>query len=61
MTGNTFAQCVLDNKYADFVSRLTDQASRDGIVGTPTVLVDGTQVRGLDGTALRTAITAALG
>jgi len=61
VTGNTFAQCVLDHKYADFASRLTDQASRDGIVGTPTVLVGGTQLQGLDGVSLRTAINTALG
>jgi protein-disulfide isomerase/uncharacterized membrane protein YphA (DoxX/SURF4 family) len=61
ITGNTFAQCVLGHKYADFVSTISDQASKDGVVGTPTVLVNGTQLQGLTGDALRSAIETALG
>jgi protein-disulfide isomerase/uncharacterized membrane protein YphA (DoxX/SURF4 family) len=30
--------------YADYVARATDQSSKDGVTGTPTVLVNGTAV-----------------
>jgi protein-disulfide isomerase len=60
-TGDAFAQCVRTRKYNDFVNDITETASRNGISGTPTVLVDGTQVQGLDAASLRTAIEAALG
>jgi protein-disulfide isomerase len=59
--GDAFAQCVHSRKYNDFVNDVTDTSSRNGISGTPTVLVNKTQVQGLDGGVLRTAIEAALG
>ena len=58
-TGDTFASCVRDRRYADFVSRITDQASRDGIFGTPTVLVNGKPVQPVDLATVRTAVEAA--
>ena len=57
---DTFAQCIKTAKYADFVSRITDQANRDGILAVPTILVDGDPVQKatLDGVAA--AVNAAL-
>ena len=60
-TGPTFAQCVRTRKYNSFVNELTDTASRDGISGTPTVLVNNSQVQGLTADDLRSAIESALG
>lgn len=39
-----FADCVTDGKYNDWVDAITDAASRAGVTGTPTVLVNGRQV-----------------
>jgi len=44
-TGTAFETCVRNRPYADFVARISEQASRDGILGTPTVLVDGRPVQ----------------
>jgi len=60
-TGDTFTQCVQTRKYNSFVNDITDTSSRNGISGTPTVLVNDTQVQGLDGGSLRSAIEAAPG
>jgi len=40
----------------DFVARITEQASRDGILGTPTVLVDGSPVQPVTLAAIRAAV-----
>ncbi len=60
-TSQTFADCVRTEKYKGFVSRATDGASKGGIVGTPTVLVDGEMLQQLDGSSLREAVSRALG
>jgi protein-disulfide isomerase/uncharacterized membrane protein YphA (DoxX/SURF4 family) len=60
ITGPSFAQCVKSKKYADFVSRISDQASRDGVLSTPTVLVDGDPVQNVSLTGLTAAVNAAL-
>jgi protein-disulfide isomerase len=43
------------------VRTVTDQASRDGVTGTPTVLVDGTALADLTAAGLAAAVTAAQG
>jgi hypothetical protein len=56
--GDDFARCVRDGRYAGWTRSVTDAASRAGITGTPTVLVNGTAVpRTAD--ALRAAVTTA--
>lgn len=35
-------QCITDGTYEGYAAAVTDQASQDGVQGTPTVLVDGT-------------------
>jgi protein-disulfide isomerase len=56
----TFAQCVKSKKYSDFVSRISDQASKDGILGTPTVLVDGNPVQDVTLAGITAAVGAAV-
>jgi protein-disulfide isomerase/uncharacterized membrane protein YphA (DoxX/SURF4 family) len=59
------AQQIRAGTYADYVARATDQSSKDGVTGTPTVLVDGQQVAqptlGAVTTAVTTAVQAAAG
>ena len=42
--GDAFASCVADERYAGWTKSVTDAASRSGVNGTPTVLVNGTAV-----------------
>ena len=58
-TGDAFDACVRNRPYADFVSRISEQASRDGILGTPTVLVDGSPVQPVTLAAVRAAVNGA--
>lgn len=57
--GGAFGDCVRTNKYNDFVNQITDKSSRDGISGTPTVLVNRTQVPNPNASSLQAAISAA--
>jgi protein-disulfide isomerase len=59
ITSDAFAQCVRTGRYADFVARISDQASRDGIFGTPTVLVDGKPVQPVNLENLSAAVNGA--
>ena len=45
--------------YADWVAKSTDQASKDGVTGTPTVVVDGKKLTDLSAAGLTAAVTAA--
>jgi protein-disulfide isomerase len=45
--------------YADWVKKSTDQASKDGVTGTPTVRVDGKTLTDLSASGLTAAVTAA--
>ncbi len=55
-TSSTFAECVSSHRYADFVSRISDQASKDGVLSTPTVLVNGKAVQPPTLAALQAAV-----
>jgi protein-disulfide isomerase len=48
-SGAAVESAIHDLTYGDWVKQITDQASKDGVTGTPTVLVDGTK---LDNTKL---------
>lgn len=48
-TEHAFADCVSGGKYKDWVNAVTDTASRNGVTGTPTVLVNGKQILEQDG------------
>jgi protein-disulfide isomerase len=55
-----FSQCVKSKKYAGFVSEISDQASRDGVLATPTLLVDGSPVPDVSLAGVTAAVNAAL-
>ena len=55
-TGTEFETCVRNRPYADFVSRITDRASRNGVLSTPTVLVDGEPVQPATLATVRAAV-----
>ena len=46
--------------FADWAAASTDRASKDGVTGTPTVLVDGTRVTDLSAAGLTAAVHAAV-
>ncbi len=50
---------IRDLVYGGWVERATDQASQDGVTGTPTVFVDGTAVRDLSAEGITAAVAAA--
>jgi protein-disulfide isomerase len=58
--GPNFAKCVNDQTYAKWSAALTDQASKNGLNGTPTVLVNGKLVDDISSPkALTDAVNAA--
>ena len=46
-------------RYGDWVAQATDQASKDGVTGTPTLLVDGERLADLTPEGLADAVAAA--
>lgn len=54
--GPGFAACVQSQKYAPWTAEVTEQASKDGLQGTPTVKVDGQQIEDPTPDALRAAV-----
>ncbi|WP_280791051.1 thioredoxin domain-containing protein [Blastococcus sp. CT_GayMR16] len=52
-------QDIRDLTYGDWVATSTDQASQEGVTGTPTVLVDGQDLTELSPAGLTAAVTAA--
>jgi protein-disulfide isomerase len=52
---------IRDLVYGDWVAQAEDQASKDGVTGTPTVFVDGTKLADLSPQGLTAAVTAAQG
>ena len=40
----TFQQCVADDTHADYVDAMQERANRDGVTGTPTMVVNGTTI-----------------
>jgi protein-disulfide isomerase len=57
--GAEVEQQIRDLHYGDWVTTVTDQASKNGVTGTPTVLVDGTTLDDLGAAGLTAAVTAA--
>ncbi|WP_138758344.1 DsbA family protein [Modestobacter altitudinis] len=58
-TGAGVAADVRDLVFADWVEGAEDQASKDGVTGTPTVLVDGEELTDLSPAGLTAAVAAA--
>ncbi|TQS43599.1 DsbA family protein [Cryptosporangium phraense] len=59
ITGDTFTKCVNDQAYANWTKSVTDEASKSGVNGTPTVKVDGTALDNPTTAALTAAIDSA--
>lgn len=58
-TGNAVQAQIHDLTYGDWVKKLTDRASKDGVTGTPTVFVDGTKLSDLSAAGLTAAVASA--
>jgi protein-disulfide isomerase len=58
-SGGTVEQDIRDLTYGDWVATATDQASKDGVTGTPTVFVDGEPLADLSSDGLTAAVAAA--
>ncbi|SCL34617.1 Protein-disulfide isomerase [Micromonospora pallida] len=54
-----FASCLREGTFKPWAEHVTEEASRDGITGTPTVLVDGEPVRNPTPEAITAAVEAA--
>jgi protein-disulfide isomerase len=59
VTAASFPTCVKSGKYKKWVSHVTDQFTQKGYTGTPTVVVNGTQLQDTSVDALTKAINAA--
>jgi protein-disulfide isomerase len=57
--GEAVEQQIRDLTYGDWVSNVTDQASKDGVTGTPTVLVAGQRLEDLSVAGLTAAVQTA--
>jgi protein-disulfide isomerase len=58
-TGSAVQADIHDLTYGDWVKKATDQASKDGVTGTPTAFVDGTQLADLSAAGMTAAVAAA--
>jgi protein-disulfide isomerase len=58
-TGPAVTQAIDGLTYADWVTKVTDQASKDGVTGTPTVIVDGKALTDLSPNGITAAVAAA--
>ncbi len=58
-TGDDVAAGIRDLRFGDWVAAATDRASRDGLTGTPWVLVDGEPLEAPTAEALTAAVEAA--
>jgi protein-disulfide isomerase len=58
-TGPAVEQAIKSLKYDDWVKNATDQASKDGVTGTPTVFVDGQKLADMSAAGLSAAVSTA--
>ena len=58
-SGDDVASGIRDLRFGTWVARATDQASQDGLTGTPRVLVDGVPLQVPTSEALTAAVEAA--
>jgi protein-disulfide isomerase len=59
-SGSAVQKAIDDLKYADWVKKVTEQASKDGVTATPTVKVDGKTLTDLSPSGVTSAVDAAL-
>ena len=55
VTSADFSTCVASNQHKDLVAGVTDAASKNGVTGTPTILINGSKVTGHNGAAANVA------
>jgi protein-disulfide isomerase len=58
-TGSTVSDEIKNLTYADWTKKSTDQASKDGVTATPTVIIGGKQVQDISPSGITAAVTAA--
>ena len=58
-SGPQVEKAIKDLTYADWIKKVTDQASKDGVTGTPTVIIGGHQVQDLSPSGITAAVKAA--
>ena len=58
-SGSAVEQAIQNLTYGDWVKKVTDQASKDGVTGTPTVRVNGKALADLSASGLSAAVKAA--
>jgi protein-disulfide isomerase len=58
-TGSEVSAAITGGKYADWVTKVTDQASKDGVSGTPTVIIGGKALQDLTPSGITSAVAAA--
>ena len=58
-TGSAVRAQIHDLAYGDWVAQATDQASKEGVTGTPTLFVAGQQLEDISAAGLTAAVTAA--
>jgi protein-disulfide isomerase len=58
-SGDAVERDIRDLAYGDWVEQVTDRASKDGVTGTPTVMVDGRVLRNFSPAGLTAALEAA--
>jgi protein-disulfide isomerase len=58
--GEPFAECVRDDTYTSWSAKVTEEMSKAGVTGTPTVLVNGQRVQA-SSAAILAAVSAASG
>jgi protein-disulfide isomerase len=58
-TGSQVADAIKNQTYADWTKKVTDQASKDGVTQTPTVIIGGKQVADLTPSGIAAAVQAA--
>jgi protein-disulfide isomerase len=58
-TGTQVSDAIKNLTYADWTKKVTDQASKDGVTATPTVIIGGKQVQDISPTGITAAVDAA--
>jgi protein-disulfide isomerase len=58
-SGTAVESAIRDLTYGDWVKEITDQASKDGVTATPTVLVDGQRLEDLSTSGVTSAVQSA--
>jgi protein-disulfide isomerase len=58
-TGSAVSTAIKDLKYQDWTKKTTEQASKDSVTGTPTMIIGGKQVSDISPSGITAAVTAA--